>query len=195
MFPFTAPLLEARLAAHQPSSPTILVGKRAAVAAVLRFDRGRPEILLMKRRERAGDRWSGHVSFPGGMESPGDADLVATAVRETLEEVGLDLRRSARLVGRLDAQRAMAGGRVLPMTIAPHVFVTTEDAPVTPREEAEACFWLPLDAAAAGQLDGTMTYTLGPLPMQLPCWRFEGFVVWGLTYQMLRRLIDIVTRG
>jgi 8-oxo-dGTP pyrophosphatase MutT (NUDIX family) len=194
MFPFTPALLEARLAAHQPASPTLLVGRRASVAAVLRFDHGRPEILLMKRRERTGDRWSGHVSFPGGMEAPGDVDLVATAVRETLEEVGLDLGRSARLIGRLDAQRAIAGGRVLSMTITPHVFVTVEDAPVSPREEAEACFLLPLDQAASGALDGTLVHDLGPIPLELPCWRYEGYLVWGMTYQMLQRLLTIVTR-
>lgn len=191
---FTLADLEARLVARPPRSPSILdgIGKRAAVAVVLREVGGRPEALLMKRRDRDGDRWSGHVSFPGGMEHPGDGELRATAVRETLEEVGLDLRRSARWIAELDPQRAVAQGRVLPLTITPHVFVTIEDAPVTPREEAEACFWLPLDSARRGDLDGTFTYEVGPLPISLPCWRFEGYIVWGLTFQMLKKLLFVV---
>src|SRR5262245_39280770 len=189
---FTLEHLEARLAAHEPSSPSLLVGRRASVAAIFSFAGGRPGVLLMKRRERASDRWSGHVSFPGGMEAPGDVDLVATAIRETLEEVGVDLARSARLIGRLDTQRAMAQGKLLPMTITPHVFVTIEVPDAAPREEAEACFWLPLDEAATGMLDASYRYDLGPVPLNLPCWKFAGFTVWGMTYHMLQKLLALL---
>ena len=34
----------------------------------------------------------------------------------------------------------------------------------------------------------------GPLPMKLPCWRYEGRVVWGLTYKMLDQLLDVTLR-
>ncbi len=180
--------LEAHLAARTPSDPVLLAGRRASVAALLREGPSGIEVLLMKRREHPNDRWSGHVSFPGGMEAAGDEDLLATAVRETLEEVGVDLSRSARLLGRLDAHRAVAGGRILPMTITPHVFASVEEIVVTPREEAESCFWLPLEAAAAGALDGTVSYG----PLKLPCWNYGGYVVWGLTYQMLRKLLVCV---
>ncbi len=181
--------LEARLAAHHPPYPK--PGRRAAVAALVRFDLGRPEVLLMKRSERAGDRWSGHVSFPGGREEARDPDLLATAVRETREEVGIDLGRSARLLGRLGATRAVARG-VLPMTITPFVFTLVAEAPLVLRDEAESAFWFPLDRAAAGALDDIYVYRLGPIPLKLPCWRYEGYVVWGLTYQMLRGLLDVV---
>lgn len=101
-----------RLAAHRPREVArALHARRAAVAAVLRFDRGRPEVLLMKRAEHPGDRWSGHVSFPGGREEDHDPDLLTTALRETHEELGLDLDASARLLGRLDDVRAVAKGR------------------------------------------------------------------------------------
>jgi len=146
----------------------------------------------MRRSERAGDRWSGHVSLPGGREEPGDPDLATTAVRETLEEVGVDLRRAARPLGRLEPTRAVARGKILPMTITPFVFALVADAPLVLAEEAESAFWLPLDSAVSGALDDTYVYRLGPLPLRLPCWRHQGYVVWGLTYQMLRGLLDVV---
>ena len=65
-----------------PPPGRLLGQRRAAVAAVLRFDRDAAELLLMRRAERDGDRWSGQVSMPGGREEAADADLVATAVRE-----------------------------------------------------------------------------------------------------------------
>ena len=53
--------------------------------------RGDPEILFIKRASQVGDRWAGHVAFPGGKKEPSDVDDQAAAARETREEVGLDL--------------------------------------------------------------------------------------------------------
>lgn len=53
--------------------------------------RGEPEVLFIKRAARQGDRWTSQVAFPGGRRDPEDHDDCATSVRETMEEVGLDL--------------------------------------------------------------------------------------------------------
>jgi 8-oxo-dGTP pyrophosphatase MutT (NUDIX family) len=146
----------------------------------------------MKRSEREGDRWSGHVSFPGGRYDDGDADLLATAIRETREELSLDLEGTARPLGRLDDVAAIAKGKVLPMAISPFVFVQTEATPpLVLNDEAESAFWLPLDRVVSGELSGTLDYTMGPVPLKLSCWRYEGFVIWGLTHKMISRLLAV----
>lgn len=53
--------------------------------------RGDPEVLFIKRAAREGDRWTSHIAFPGGGRDPEDNDDGATSVRETREEIGLDL--------------------------------------------------------------------------------------------------------
>ena len=53
-----------------------------------------PEILFIKRASRSGDRWTGHIAFPGGRQDPNDTNDAATSVRETEEEVGLDLQNT-----------------------------------------------------------------------------------------------------
>lgn len=52
---------------------------------------GDPEVLFIKRASRVGDRWTGHVALPGGRRDLEDADDEAAAVRESMEEVGIDL--------------------------------------------------------------------------------------------------------
>lgn len=52
---------------------------------------GDPELLFIKRAARIGDKWNGHVALPGGKRDPEDDDDQVTAVREAMEEVGIDL--------------------------------------------------------------------------------------------------------
>lgn len=167
--------------------------KRAAVACILRYSADAPEVLLMRRAERPGDRWSGQVSFPGGRAEPHDPGLHATAVRETREEIGVDLDRAARFIGRLDTIAAIGHGGPLPLTVTPFVFVQTE--PFAPRlnHEAVDVFWLPLEHAARGELSGQYEYQLGQTLRQFPCWRYQGQVIWGLTFRMLGQLLRLIS--
>jgi 8-oxo-dGTP pyrophosphatase MutT (NUDIX family) len=166
----------------------------AAVAVVLRLA-GEPEVLLMKRVEREGDPWSGQVSFPGGRREPGDPDLVHTAVRETREELGVNLEVSGRLIGELPpiVATGRTSGKPLPVTsVTPIVFAAEGVIAPSPGPEAESAFWLPIAVAAGGVYDGEMEYVYQGTPMTFPCWRFDGYVIWGLTYRMLRSLIEVV---
>lgn len=181
--------------APPPPETTPLVGvagdRRAAVALVLRQSQASPELLLLRRAEREGDRWSGQIGLPGGHAEPGDADLLATAMREALEEVGLDLARDARLLGRLPSVQAKARGVVLSMWITPFVFAA--EAPLDPRPGPEAVetFWFPLAPASAGELAWTHRYQRGEEERVLPAWKYEERVVWGLTYEIVSGLLRL----
>lgn len=63
---------------------------------------GEPEVLFIKRAVRAGDRWTGHVALPGGKRELEDGSDQVASIRETQEEVGLDLNTDHCLyIGRL----------------------------------------------------------------------------------------------
>ena len=164
--------------------------RRAAVAII--FSPGCEELLLIRRAEQEGDPWSGHMAFPGGSVDPEDASDLDTARRETDEEVAVDLTHGARLLGQLDHVRASAGGRVIPMAIAPLVFELTGPVEPSPNEEVQEVLWGPVRRLLDPAIASTMPYTLGGTTYQLPCLRLEGRVIWGLTYQMLMILFGVL---
>ena len=150
-------------------------------------------MLLIRRSERPDDPWSGHMAFPGGRRDPTDADLHATAVRETREEVGLDLDTHGRLIGRLEDLEAISRAGRTGMMITPFVFALTRASPLTfdPEEVAEA-LWVPLGPLVRGEGAGIVLHEREGVTLELPCWRVEGRVVWGLTHRMLESLFEVL---
>jgi 8-oxo-dGTP pyrophosphatase MutT (NUDIX family) len=139
----------------------------------------------MKRAERAGDPWSGHISLPGGGYAPDDADLLTTAIRETREELGIDLV-GARLLGALAPLHPRTSGPA-GIEVTPFVFHTKLAVEPVCGPEALAAFWLPLDLAASGTIDSQFEYPL--TSMKFPAWSYEGHVIWGLTWRILADLL------
>lgn len=166
--------------------------RQAAVAAILRAARGEPEVLLIRRAEHPRDPWSGHMAFPGGRHDPSDPDLLDTARRETLEELGLDLGRHARLLGMLDEIEAIARGRRTGMVIRPYVFALEEEPELAPNDEVAEVVWAPLAPMLRGENATTLPYRRDGLDLVLPGYDVGGRVVWGLTYEMLQRLFSLL---
>lgn len=177
-----ARLAEHRPQLHEPGETT----REAAVAVILRAQRDDTDILFIKRAEKRGDPWSGHMAFPGGHREALDEDLRAAAERETLEEIGLDLS-GAEYLGPLDHQQAMPRGRVLNMIIAPHVFAVEGDPRFSPNYEVEEVVWTSLERLGSNRCHDTETRPMAGRPTIFNGYRLErGHFVWGLTYRMLK---------
>ncbi|SPO24478.1 uncharacterized protein UTRI_03746 [Ustilago trichophora] len=111
--------------------------------------RGTPEILYIKRAARIGDNWSAHVAFPGGRKEEGDENGLYTAMRETWEEVGIDLaEKEFSCVGQLDDREITTSlGKRLLMVLSPYVFVQTSPFSPLPDlqpSEVASAHWIPL---------------------------------------------------
>jgi 8-oxo-dGTP pyrophosphatase MutT (NUDIX family) len=157
----------------------------AAVAAVLRPGPEGAEILLIKRAERDGDPWSGHLAFPGGKRESYDASLLSTSIRETREEVGLTLDASSLLARLEDVQARMNGYKVAQ-------FVFAVDDPLvllSANVEVKDTLWVPLERIVQGQGKETMTRSVGGERIELPCVRLGEHVLWGMTHRMVMQLI------
>jgi 8-oxo-dGTP pyrophosphatase MutT (NUDIX family) len=206
------PLLAADLRAN-PGRPETDEGDpaRAAVAIVLRAVQPRPqarsqrpevnstihdsrftihpslELLLIQRAVRDGDPWSGQIALPGGRRDPADATLQDTAVRETLEETGLDLATDGVVLGMLDELRPRTP--VLPpIIVTPFVVVVAGDKPLQISDELADAFWVPWSTFEdPTQLDESTVQVRGA------SWTVISYlvgerVVWGMTERMLRQL-------
>jgi len=181
-----------RLVAHEPEQLAERARTQASVATILRQGLRGAEVLLIQRAEHPDDPWSGHMAFPGGRRDPGDENLLAAAMRETLEEVGLDLSR-AEYLGPIDDLQAVARGRVLDLVIRPQIFIWPgERPPVTPNYEVATTVWAPIAPMIAGEVDTERPWREGSRTYRMPAYDVEGRIVWGLTYRMLRTLFTVV---
>jgi 8-oxo-dGTP pyrophosphatase MutT (NUDIX family) len=163
---------------------------RASVALLVRPVEEDLEILLIQRPIAVDDPWSGHMALPGGRSRTGE-DPLETAVRETLEEVGVDLLGEGMLIGRLDDVPPNAGGPQI--AVAPFVFAVPAGVAVAadPREVASTV-WIPLEHLARPTSAAEHLHLL-PDGGQLsfPAFAYKRFVIWGLTYRMLIQFLGI----
>ncbi len=184
--------IEQRLREHQPVVlDTRQFSRQAAVAAILREDEGETKALFIKRALRPGDLWSGHMAFPGGHWEPGDADLAATAVRETREEIGLDLERHGRLLGHLDYMNINPIGTGTDMLIVPFVFVVDHDLPAfQPNHEVAAVLWGSVNNMFHGRSATRRDMDVAGGTQAFPGYSVHDEIVWGLTYRMLHGFFE-----
>lgn len=189
MPPFDA--LRPRLASAKtsPSRPDIL---ETSVAVMLAPGEKGLEVLFIRRAERAGDPWSGHIGLPGGRREDRDADLLATAIRETREEIGVDLPHAA-LLGSLDDLQP-SSPVLPPLIIRPFVFGVSPRPEAGTSEEVVCSYWVPLDSLHAAR--GESKVSIREKLVTVPCFRVpglpEGLVVWGLTYRILNGLLPLI---
>ncbi|WP_437729827.1 NUDIX hydrolase [Sorangium sp. So ce1335] len=209
----------ARLAGREAALDALTQERQAAVAAILRApaappgaalvdraappgaalvdpagDPGEAEILLIRRAEHPRDPWSGHMALPGGRRDPADASLLDTAIRETREEVGIDLAAHGTLLARLPDLPAVARGRRVGLVISPFVFALRSSPELTLSHEVAEALWTPLGPLARGECASTYVYTHEGTVIHLPCVRVDERVVWGLTYRMLEQLFEALHR-
>jgi 8-oxo-dGTP pyrophosphatase MutT (NUDIX family) len=177
--------LQSRSPRPAPAAPGV---PRAAVAVVLREAPAGLELLLIKRADRRDDPWSGHVALPGGREEAADGSLEATAVRETLEETGIDLTRDGVVLGALDDLLPRAGP--VPVLVRPYVAVLRAETPLVISDEVAAAFWVPIAALAAPDATIESVVRVREETRRVPSFRHGDYIVWGLTERIVRQLLS-----
>lgn len=165
--------------------PTLAAG--AAVSIVLREGSHGVETLLIERATNPRDAASGQVAFPGGRVAATDGSLLATALRELDEEVGLsagDLDGPTRFVGTEYAARFSLRIAVFATRLAPSARAPTAHSP----QEVADVFWLPRSALGTTDRVGRET---GLGWAEVNATLYHGHVLWGFTRRVLREFFGL----
>jgi 8-oxo-dGTP pyrophosphatase MutT (NUDIX family) len=179
------------LARHRPRADDGPGAEPAAVALVVVPCAMGLEALFIRRAVRAGDPWSGQVGLPGGRQARSDQDLAATAIRETREELAVELT-SAEGLGVLDDMRPRTP--VLPpVFVRPFVYALAARPQLTPSREVESAFWASL---ARFQSPGVRRDVTIPLPgtrRSFPAYVLDRDVIWGMTERIITGFLEIIS--
>jgi 8-oxo-dGTP pyrophosphatase MutT (NUDIX family) len=181
-----------RLASHLQAFPrrTIPLGAlRPAAVLIPLYQREDRDYLLFTERTAHLEHHAGEIAFPGGGHDAGDADLSATARRETEEELGI-AQTQIGILGRLDDFYSIHGYHVVP-------FVGTIPRPDNLQHD-------PFEIA--GTFEAPLEFFRDPSVHHVEDWQhlgrthvvdfyqFEQHVIWGLTAAILRQFLEETTR-
>lgn len=178
-----------------------LIAGVAAREAVRVNEPGRPEaavalllmehpdrLLLIRRAERVGDPWSGQLALPGGRRDAADADLLATAIRETNEETGVVLD-PAWHVATLD-DLAPRTSVLPPILVRPFVFHLKEEPAPQLSDEVAHVGWVGLDFLSNPGVFRSSSINVRGADREVEGYHLpEGFL-WGMTERIVTPLLQ-----
>lgn len=163
----------------------------AVLAPLFRDAAGEVRTLLVVRADHGPH--GGQLGFPGGKPEPGDADLLATALREAEEEVGLDPAVVEVLAELEPLDTRATGFRV-------HAFVGRVPAATSWRLDAVEITGIltpTLHLLADPAARATLPFTSSQFPdgLLVEGIDVEGHVLWGMTLRLLDRLLPLFLAG
>ncbi len=160
-------------------------GRQAAVLLMF-FERdGEPWLVFTKRTDSV-KHHKGEISFPGGARDEDDSDLQSTAVRETVEELGLD-RDDIRILGRLDEMPTFVTG----YNVTPYIAVIPAQHAYRPSDaEIDEIIELPVEELA--RIGRKEMINRRGFTIETNVFDTRGHYIWGFTGAVLRLFLDEV---
>lgn len=175
------PRLRERLRYYRPSPDRV-----DAAVLVPVTDESTPHIILTRRASHMSSH-AGEVAFPGGKRDSTDASIIATALRESREEVGIP-EHEVEVIGELDAFTSKVGLRVQPIIgMVPHDLVLVPNP-----GEIESIFRVPVEFFLTEKVSYTHRFRFMGNEVTVPSFNFGDYVIWGLTAFMI---VDLMKRA
>ncbi|MBI4279212.1 MAG: CoA pyrophosphatase [Armatimonadetes bacterium] len=147
-------------------------------------------VLLTKRTDEV-EHHKGQISFPGGAREPGDRDLLATALREAEEEVGI-ARSDVEILGEMDDVETYVSGFV----ITPFVGVIPYPYPLRPNpREIQELVFVPLITFLDPANMRVEYRDRGGVKVPLYFYQHGEHVIWGATARIVKDFVEAVFSG
>lgn len=170
--------------------PAVGDRKSAAVLVPLMHRGSTIEVIYTRRSDRLASH-SGQVAFPGGRFDRRDANLMAAALRETHEEVGI-APTQVRVLGTFPGRRTNATD----ISVTPFVGLIDGDAVLRPDpKEVAEIFSVPLPALSDPKYRGSYRWKRNGLTgaSDYPAIHYGGQVIWGLTYSLTLTFLRLIS--
>jgi 8-oxo-dGTP pyrophosphatase MutT (NUDIX family) len=176
---FTPAFLKSRLPLNPPAPKPPAGLQPAGVLAPLFYIDDAAHLLFTKRTLTVRDH-RGQISFPGGVKSPRDPDLLATALRETQEEIGLDPAQVI-IMGSLKPLATITGYWITAFVgLIPYPYNFHLNT-----REVERLILLPLEGFCHPQRWSAGDYTYNDQTIPVCYWKYRRTVIWGATARLL----------
>lgn len=158
--------------------------RRSAVMILLFVRDDRLKTIMIERTDIGVH--AGQISFPGGKAEPSDADSIETAIRETMEEIGVRVRRED-VIGDLPPVKVP----VSKFEIFP-VVAFVEDAGNFVRSENEVKRVLVVDLSDLYKTLSTYKITVAGGESEVPGYLCGKSVVWGATAMIVAEMFGVM---
>ncbi len=156
---------------------------------ILLYKKGGRLWMLLTRRTESVLHHRGQISLPGGEQHPGES-LEATALRETVEELGPDLG-AVRVLGRLTPLYIPPSNYCIYPTVA---FVPGVPALSPQPDEVAEVIEVPVDHLADPANTRRESWSLAGRPVEVPFYEYEGHKIWGATAMVLAEFLALLDR-
>lgn len=114
------------------------------------------------------------------------------AVRETEEEIGLTLGEADPCIGRLSEIMTHPQIKRRPMIVSPYIFKLDREVEFTPNHEVAEVLWVPLEFLLDRSNVEKMIWNRNGVNIPLPCYRYKGRQIWGLSLMMLDEFLGLL---
>jgi 8-oxo-dGTP pyrophosphatase MutT (NUDIX family) len=162
----------------------------AAVMMILGESPEGLSMLFIKRPESDIDAFSGHMAFPGGKMKEGDESKLATAIRETFEELGIDLYASGRVIGELD-DISPNNPRANNYIVTPYLSTLKEEVSITPNfYEVEEAVWVPMQHLVDERNFAVRLRERSGVLVDDYVYSFDKYIIWGMTGRIVHKFLS-----
>ncbi len=164
----------------------------AAVMIILKeIKEGDYSMLFIKRPQNAEDVFSGHMAFPGGKMKDEDKNKLETAIRETLEETGIDIVKMGKILGELDDFNPN-NPKASHYVVTPFLSLLMEDTEIKPNEEVDEAIWIPLSHLKDEKTLEIRIIEKHRIRVKDYVFHYKDYVIWGMTGRILYKFLSLV---
>ena len=162
--------------------------KRAAVLIPLVVEQNNWSLIFIRRSDTVHDH-KGQVAFPGGSVEPQDTDIIATALRETYEEIGVK-SENVEVLGTLPSFATITKYLITPVV----GFVSNLEPFILQNEEVSRVFLIPLSwlADPFNYEEKPFTQPGSNVENVIIYKPFDGEILWGATARMMHQILQIL---